>query len=423
MANLAARAMKRGTRPPRPPATPLRAFLSTLWQQPIWAIPFAVFFGTIFGRGGGLDAYLSAYLISLVFAYSIGIAMWVAQYVIQPRVLPKDWDTRGGAFLKHVALFMGTSVIGAMFAALVIHFTIFPGFLGSARSVAVLGMFTLIFTLLFSGIAYSISFYRSAIDKARAEQELHLARRIQRSFLLSQFPTMPRLEVHAVNVSSKEVSGDFYDVVPSGDRAFLLAIADVAGKGVPAALLSSMLQASLRTQAGGGAPVSTILENINALVYRSTTVQQFATFFLARVEEDRLRLTFTNAGHNFPFVFSRDGRTISLEKGGTVVGILENVRYEEASVDLAPGDRVVLYTDGISEAAAPSGELFGEERLCELVRSLPPDLGAPQVIERVLADVREYTAGAEPADDMTVMVLRVIEPETPIGSRTPSARA
>ncbi len=395
---------------PRTPDTPLRAFLMVLWRQPLWAIPFALFFGTIYGHGGGFGTYVSAYLISLVFAYSIGFAMWIAQYVIQPRVLPGDWDGRGRGFLKHVLIYTGASMIGAMAAAIVIHFTILPGFLGSGRSVAILGMFSLIFTLLFSGIAYSISFYRSAIEKARAEQELHLARRIQRSFLLSQFPTMPRLEVHAVNVSSKEVSGDFYDVVPSGDRAFLLAIADVAGKGVPAALLSGMLQASLRTQAGGGAPVSSILENINSVTYRSTSVQQFATFFLARVEEDRMRLTFTNAGHNFPYVFTRDGRTVALEKGGTVVGILENVRYEESWVDLAPGDRVVLYTDGISEAEAPSGEMYGEERLCDLVRSLPADLAAPEVIERVLGAVRAFTNGAEPADDMTVMVLRVLDP-------------
>src|SRR5262249_47417215 len=158
-------------------------------------------------------------------------------------------------------------------------------------------------------------------------------------------------EVHAIYIPSKQVGGDFYDVVASGPESHLIAIADVSGKGVPAALLSSMLQAALRTQAEGAASVSTILRNINALLYRSTSIQQFATFFLARVDGASLRMTFSNAGHNWPVVVRGNGRRDLLERGGTILGILENAEYEEATVDLAPGDVVVLFTDGISEAA------------------------------------------------------------------------
>src|SRR5207247_1772672 len=147
----------------------------------------------------------------------------------------------------------------------------------------------------------------------------------------------------------------------------LLAIADVAGKGVPAALLSSMLQASLRTQAHDGHAVSDMLRKINALVYRSTTVEQFATFFLARIEERSRRLSYSNAGHNIPVVFSRGGGRRMLERGGTVVGILESTVFDEETIELAPGDRVVFYTDGISEAASANGDMFGEERLYSAV--------------------------------------------------------
>jgi sigma-B regulation protein RsbU (phosphoserine phosphatase) len=215
--------------------------------------------------------------------------------------------------------------------------------------------------------------------------------------------------VHAVNVSSKEVSGDFYDVVQGQGGSYLLAIADVAGKGVPAALLSSMLQASLRTQANSQESVAAILRNINTLVYRSTNVNQFATFFLARIDEATMRLTFSNAGHNFPVVFRRGGEQRMLERGGTVVGILEDAQFEEETLDLLPGDLAVLYTDGISEAANAEGELFGEERLYRLIVDLPRELNAREVTERILDGVREYLAGIEPGDDMTVMVLRVIE--------------
>src|SRR5204862_4570816 len=125
---------------------------------------------------------------------------------------------------------------------------------------------------------------RDRLAVARFEEELNLARQIQRSSLLSVFPPLPGFEVHAVYRPSKHVGGDFYDVVETGDGAFLVAIADVSGKGVPAALLSSMLQAALRTQADSETSVAQILRNINRLLYRTTSLHQFATFFLARID-------------------------------------------------------------------------------------------------------------------------------------------
>src|SRR2546428_674202 len=261
-------------RPKRPPS-PWLSLLGLLWRQPLYAVPFAIFFGTL--NGASRAIYVLAYVVSLFFAYAIGLALWTLEHFV-----------------------------------------------------------------------------------------------------------LPRLEDHAITVSSKQVSGDFYDVVPAGPDAFLLAIADVAGKGVPAALLSSMLQASLRTQAGAIPSVAAILKNINTLVYRSTAVHQFATFFLARVEESTLRLAYSNAGHNYPVVFRNSGERVTLERGGTVVGILESAEFEEDHLVLEPGDRVVFYTDGINEAANASGELFGEERLCRLVASLPAQLSASETTERIL---------------------------------------
>jgi phosphoserine phosphatase RsbU/P len=250
----------------------------------------------------------------------------------------------------------------------------------------------------------------------RIEEELRLARQIQRSFLHSEFPTPPRFDVHAVNIPSKEVGGDFYDLVPARDGVFLLAIADVAGKGVPAALLSAMLQASLRTQAGSIVSVSEILRNINSLVYRATAVHQFATFFIARVENDTLHMTFSNAGHNYPVVVRREGEPLFLERGGTVLGILDGAGYEEERVRLRTGDLMVLYTDGISEAMNRHGELFGDARLYELVGGFPHHLCAREVAEKIFASLREFLDGEEARDDMTLMVLRVLEP-TPAALR------
>ncbi len=388
------------------PPNAWRALVRVLLRIPLFAVPFALFFDLL--NGARLRELVAFYEVSLVFSAVITLSLWAAEWFVQPHLLRPARD--GRVPLIHTIAFYGTfAVVGSFGGAVVIHFTLVRGFLGSASQLIVFAVFTLLFCALFMGISLATRFYRDSIEKTRSETELDQARRIQRSFLLTQFPELPRLEVHALNLSSRQVSGDFYDVVPAGENVFLLAIADVAGKGVPAALLSSMLQASLRTQAHTIPSVSEIMRNINAMVYRSTSVQQFATFFLARIDERGLRLQFTNAGHNFPVVFRRGGGRVMLERGGTVVGILEHAEYEEDSLELRAGDRVVLYTDGVSEAANASGDLFGEDRLYALVESLPEHLTSREVVDRILEGVRSFLAGVEPGDDITVMVLRVLE--------------
>jgi serine phosphatase RsbU (regulator of sigma subunit) len=248
---------------------------------------------------------------------------------------------------------------------------------------------------------------RDRLAGARMEEELHLAQQIQQTFLRTDFPPLPRCQVHAVNLPSRQVGGDYYDVVPCEDGSFLLAIADVAGKGVPAALLSSMLQAALRTQASGTTPVNTILRNVNALVYRSTATQQFASFFLARVHGGGRRLTYCNAGHNWPVLLRASGQALRLEQGGLLLGVLEDVALESSTETLEPGDVLVLYTDGISEATNCDGELFGEARVAEFVQSLPRPLEARDIGERLLAEVERHLGAVEAQDDRTLVVLCV----------------
>jgi sigma-B regulation protein RsbU (phosphoserine phosphatase) len=248
---------------------------------------------------------------------------------------------------------------------------------------------------------------RDRVAVARFEEELNLARQIQTRSLLSTFPRLPRCDVHALTIPSKHVGGDLYDVVPAGDGSWLVAIADVSGKGVPAALLSSMLQAALRTQAGSVTAPAEILRNINQLMYRSTAIQQFASFFLARLDAERLELVFSNAGHNWPVLQRRDGRRRLLERGGVLLGILEGVGFEEERLSLEPGDLLVLYTDGVSEAANAAGDMFAEERLYEAVAAMPGELTAREVAERLLGTLRDFLDGTEPQDDVTLVVVRV----------------
>ncbi|MEQ1833268.1 MAG: GAF domain-containing SpoIIE family protein phosphatase [Candidatus Eisenbacteria bacterium] len=250
---------------------------------------------------------------------------------------------------------------------------------------------------------------RDRVKVARIEEELNLAHQIQQTFLKSDFPSLPRCEVHAVNLPSRQVGGDYYDIVPAPDGSFLVAIADVAGKGVPAALLSSMLQAALRTQARSVESPAEILRNINALVYRSTAVHQFATFFLARVSPDGRRMTYANAGHNYPAVLRRAGEREWLKTGGTILGIMEDVAMDEDRTELHPGDVLVFYTDGISEATNVDGELYGEDRLADFVAALPPALNPEAIAVSILREVERHLGRLEAQDDRTLVVLRVQE--------------
>jgi sigma-B regulation protein RsbU (phosphoserine phosphatase) len=167
-----------------------------------------------------------------------------------------------------------------------------------------------------------------------------------------------------------------------------------------------MLQASLRTQAGSKESVAGMLLNMNRLLCGGTPTGKFATFFLARVHEPTLRLHYSNAGHNHPLLRRRDGTIQELSEGGLLLRIREPIQLAEATVDLAPGV-LLLYTDGITEAADANQELYGEERLTALFRTLPFDLSASEAADRVLAAVRTHLNGVEAGDDMTLVVLRV----------------
>ena len=374
---------------------------------PFWALPFALFFVLVLGAK--FSAFWLYYRVSVVFTSFAMLSVWFTKHWLERRVMGAARRPVNRT-LAVAGTYMAMAVFGTMAAAVFLNLAVVPGFLGGARGVLTVLVYCLLFGALFLGISIALSYHKEAMERAGSERELQLARRIQRSFLLSEFPQRSRVEVHAVNVSSKEVSGDFYDVVPAGDEDVLLAIADVSGKGVPAALLSSMLQASVRTQAGTVGSPAAMLRAINTLACQRASTGQFATFFLAILHEPTLTLRFTNAGHNYPVLLRASGERVLLEKGGCVVGMLEGPEFEEAIVVLAPGDRIVFYTDGVSEAEREGGEMFGEERLYTLLDAAPRDLPAERLVEHVLAGVRGWLDGVEPGDDITVMALRVLEP-------------
>ena len=250
--------------------------------------------------------------------------------------------------------------------------------------------------------------YAESVKRVALEEELTLARQIQFRYLPTTFPAWSNLEVFGTNQPSKQVGGDYFDVVEVGGD-LLAAIADVSGKGVPAALVMSMMQASLRTQAGEGRSPSDMLERINRLMLERGETGMFATGFLARLDRATLTLRYTNAGHNPPLLLHADGGVEILQRGGLLLGVFEDPRLEEGAIQLARGDRLLLYTDGVTEARSPEGVFYDEERLAAFLRALPTGLHAREIALAVKDDVRAFTGTDDFEDDMTLVVLRVPE--------------
>jgi serine phosphatase RsbU (regulator of sigma subunit) len=389
------------------PRRPWRRLGSTVLGVPLFAIPFALFFLLVTGHGWrDLAAF---YRVSLVFTICTMLSAWFTDcWLLHWLARPGSPDP--SARLQSAGVHLVMALLSSAVAVVILGATFLPGLLTSLRSLLTIAAFGLIFGSLFLSVSLARNFYRTAVVRAASDRELLVARQIQRSFLLDQFPAPGGVNVHARNLPSREVSGDFYDVVPAGPGTFVVAIADVSGKGVPAALLSAMLQASLRTQAGPNLSPAAVMAILNRLTCDRPTTSQFATFFLSVLDEASLTLRFTNAGHNHPLLMRASGECEHLERGGIAVGMFEGSRYEEGVVGLRPGDRLLLYTDGVTEATRADGEMFGDDRLLDLFRAAPPAATAEALVDHVLGGVRRFLGDTEASDDVTVMAMVVGQP-------------
>ncbi|MBD3337374.1 MAG: SpoIIE family protein phosphatase [Candidatus Eisenbacteria bacterium] len=265
----------------------------------------------------------------------------------------------------------------------------------------------------------NLELLRASVEKALLEEQLSLARRIQQSILPGRFPATDDLEVWGLQIPSLQVGGDYFDVVPlEGDR-YAVAIADVAGKGVPAALLMSMVAAGLRTLVQSRIDVASTLVGLNQLLCQATSPEQFVTFFLGIVDVRAMRLDYGNAGHNYPLYIPESGRPGFLEESGLVLGVSPRAAYAAGEMPLQRGDGLLLYTDGVTEARAPSGEMFGEERLLGLLDGQLECRQAREAVETIRDRVLSFSGRESLADDLTLLFLRCGGRNA--GRRAPSA--
>jgi len=247
-----------------------------------------------------------------------------------------------------------------------------------------------------------------AVEQEKLRKDVALAAEVQRRLLPAGPPRSPIATLAAFTLPARFVGGDYYDFLDLGGGRTGIAVADVSGKGVAAALLMSAVQASLRViTSAGEVPLSQLAARMNAFLYQSTGANKYATFFYAELDEKTRQLAFVNAGHNPPFLVraSDAGATVvELAAGGTVIGLFEEMSYESASVELRSGDLLVAFTDGVTEALDTSGNEFGEERLKDLLRSV---LGAPadDVASHLAAAMKAWIHGAEQHDDLTFVVV------------------
>jgi sigma-B regulation protein RsbU (phosphoserine phosphatase) len=247
-----------------------------------------------------------------------------------------------------------------------------------------------------------------AAHRERLNRELEIAREVQERLFPQKLPPTTGLDYAGLCRPAQGVGGDYYDFIALPGGQLGIAIGDVSGKGVSAALLMASLQASLRgrthSRVGG---LADLMRDLNQLIYDSTPSNRFASFFYAEYDPVLKRLTYVNAGHNAPMLF-RDGEVMRLDAGGMVLGCIPSAAYVEQTVELAPGDRIVAFTDGISEALNESEEEWGEPRLVATVAAEPPALPAKDLIDRILAAVDGFVAGTPQFDDLTLVVLRVL---------------
>ena len=248
--------------------------------------------------------------------------------------------------------------------------------------------------------------FLEAIEKQKIEEELEIARDIQRNLLPRSTPSFSHFDIAAVNLSTRQVGGDYYDMITLDDKSFCVSIADVVGKGVPAALLMANLQAFLKVICKQGMQISEATGLINDLVTENITDGKFITFFWAVLNNENKSIDYVNAGHNPPLLI-RKGKIQKLEKGGMILGVMKTtIPYESQLVNLEKDDIIVLFTDGISEAKNSKDEEFSDERLENLVLELY-GLSASEILTSIKKEVQTFAYGAVQSDDITLMIVKV----------------
>ena len=264
------------------------------------------------------------------------------------------------------------------------------------------------FSGLVSAALVRIRAHDAAVERAQVQRDLDLAREMQQGLLPQKFPSpeqSPKIELYARLDPAKEVSGDLYDFFSVEPGKYCFVVGDVSGKGVAAGLFMAVTRTLIRATAIPGRAPLEILQRVNAQLCAENQANLFVTMILGIVETGTGRMVYGQGGHNPPILVRSSGDPVYEPSGGMPLGVFEDAKFGERTLELKAGETLLVYTDGVTEAMNPQRELFGEERLKEAVRG-QAKLSTEKLAERVVQQVAQFARGAEPSDDITLLALK-----------------
>jgi len=247
---------------------------------------------------------------------------------------------------------------------------------------------------------------QARVENERVEREIQIAGEIQNKLLPKELPLIPGYQIDAMAIPCKTIGGDYYDVIPIDDESFVLVVADVSGKGIPAALLVSTLNAALHAYIQTTISLTDLVQKLNTIVYRNTPSERYITFFIAVLNVRRNQLMYVNAGHNFPYkVGKADQEFFRLTAGGLPLGMFEQAEYKSEAIEIQPNDLLVFYSDGVTEAMDKKYEEYGENRFREcIMANVEHEITALK--DSVIQDIQKFVGSEPQSDDLTLMMAR-----------------
>jgi phosphoserine phosphatase RsbU/P len=250
--------------------------------------------------------------------------------------------------------------------------------------------------------------FSSSREKARMDHEMSIASQIQRELLPKTFPQLPEIAVTGSTVACLSVGGDCFDVVELAGGRYGFFVGDVAGKGITAALLATLLQGVFYTTATLDLPLAEVASRVNRYLCLRSTSERYATLFYGVLDPSG-KLEYVSAGHVPPMIRRQSGEVAALTEGSFPVGLFADAEYASATAEMHPGDYLVIYTDGVSEAANVNREFFGEERVSQLLKGFS-GAGVKDLEAAILNSVRSFTEGAPQNDDITLVTVQYRPP-------------
>ncbi len=244
------------------------------------------------------------------------------------------------------------------------------------------------------------------LEKEKLERELDLAKEIQNNLLPKSNPTIPGWDIVGKSLPSKTVGGDYFDIIELADDEYLFIIADISGKGIPAALLMSNLQASIRTLITLDLSLQELVSRVNKTLFQNTTFDKFATIFVAKLNVTNSKLEYINAGHNPPIYFKSNGTIAELSEGCLLLGVVDDLgEIRSNEIILNANELVLMYTDGINEAMNTNHQEFGTQNMIECIKACH-QCDSQFILDKIYSSVKLFSVGMEQYDDMTAIIIK-----------------